>query len=51
MVNNAACSVIKNTIPRGLGKNSYTNEITHSSPPPPQKKEIPRDIVFIPSIQ
>ena len=37
MVNNAACSVIKNTIPRGLGKNSYTNEITHSSPPPKKR--------------
>ena len=35
MVNNAACSVIKSTIPRGLGKkNSYTNQITHSPPPP-----------------
>ena len=50
MVNNTACSVIKNSIIRGLGK-KFLHKPNHPSPPRPASKEIPRDIVFIPSIQ
>ena len=40
MVNNAACSVIKNTIPRGLGK-KFLHKRNHPflPPPPPKKKK------------
>ena len=47
MVNKAACSEIKNCITRGLGK-KFLHKPNHPFSP---SKEIPRDIVFIPSIQ
>ena len=46
MVNNAACSVIKNTIPRGLGKKFLHKRNHPFLPPPPQKRNTMRHCFY-----